>query len=60
MIPVVPRCILGSALAHCTKGGNEIERLKHFLRTFSRFEKLEIVFLAFLYFGLIVAVLRLM
>ena len=41
---------------------NEIERffrrLKGFRRIFSRFEKLDVVFLAFLYFALIVEALR--
>jgi transposase len=44
------------------KKRNEIERLfrrlKGFRRIFSRFEKLDIVFLAFLYFALIVEALR--
>ena len=42
---------------------NEIERLfrrlKGFRRIFSRFDKLDVVFLAFLYFALIVEALRL-
>jgi transposase len=41
---------------------NEIERLfrrlKGFRRIFSRFDKLDVVFLAFLYFALIVEALR--
>ena len=45
------------------KKRNEIERLfrrlKGFRRIFSRFEKLDVVFLAFLYFALIVEALRL-
>ena len=44
------------------KKRNEIERLfrrlKGFLRIFSRFEKLDVAFLAFLYFALIVEALR--
>jgi transposase len=44
------------------KKRNEIERLfrrlKGFRRVFSRFEKLDVVFLAFLYFPLIVEALR--
>jgi transposase len=44
------------------KKRNEIERLfrrlKGFRRIFSRFEKLDVVFLAFLYFALIVEALR--
>jgi transposase len=44
------------------KKRNEIERLfrrlKGFQRIFSRFEKLDVVFLAFLYFALIVEALR--
>jgi transposase len=45
------------------KKRNEIERLfrrlKGFRRIFSRFEKLDVVFVAFLYFALIVEALRL-
>jgi transposase len=45
------------------KKRNEIERLfrrlKGFRRIFSRFEKLDVVFLAFLYFALIIEALRL-
>ena len=45
------------------KKRNEIERLfrrlKGFRRIFSRFEKLDVLFLAFLYFALIVEALRL-
>jgi len=41
---------------------NEIERLfrrlKGFRRIFSRFDKLDLVFIAFIYFALIVAALR--
>lgn len=44
------------------KKRNEIERLfrrlKGFRRIFSRFEKLDVVFLGFLYFALIVEALR--
>ena len=44
------------------KRRNEIERLfrrlKSFRRIFSRFEKLDVVFLAFLYFALIIEALR--
>ena len=41
---------------------NEVERLfrrlKGFRRTFSRFDKLDLVFIAFIYFALIVEALR--
>ena len=44
------------------KKRNEIERLfrrlKGFRRTFSRFDKLDVVFMAFLHFALIVEALR--
>jgi transposase len=44
------------------KGRNEIERLfrrlKGFRRAFSRFDKLDVMFLAFIYFVLIVEALR--
>ena len=39
--------------------GDETRRLKGFRRIFSRFEKLDLVFLAFLCFALIVEALRL-
>ena len=46
-----------------TRNANEIERLfrrlKGFRRIFTRFEKLDLVFLAFLQFALIVEALRL-
>ena len=66
MIPVVPpkstESIPGSTTTPYKKR-NEIERLfrrlKGFRRIFSRFEKLDVVFLAFLSFALIVEALRL-
>ena len=40
------------------KKRNEIERLKGFRRIFSRFEKLDVLFLGFLNFALIIEALR--
>ena len=67
MIPVVPpksnRIELWEYDRALYKKRNEIERLfrrlKGFRRIFSRFEKLDLVFLAFLQFALIVEALRL-
>ena len=67
MIPVVPpksnRLDPWEYDCALYKKRNEIERLfrrlKGFRRIFSRFEKLDVVFLAFLYFALIVEALRL-
>ena len=67
MIPVVPpksnRIQPWEYNRALYKKRNEIERLfrrlKGFRRIFSRFEKLDVVFLAFLNFALIVEVLRL-
>jgi transposase len=54
--------IPGSTIAHSTKKRNEIERLfrrlKGFRRIFSRFEKLDVLFLGFLNFALIIEALR--
>jgi transposase len=66
MIPVVPpksnRLSPWEYNRALYKKRNEIERLfrrlKGFRRIFSRFEKLDVVFLAFLYFALIVEALR--
>jgi transposase len=66
MIPVVPpksnRLDPWEFDRELYKKRNEIERLfrrlKGFRRIFSRFEKLDVLFLAFLYFALIVEVLR--
>ena len=66
MIPVVPpkstRLDPWEYNRELYKKRNEIERLfrrlKGFRRIFSRFEKLDVVFLAFLYFALIVEALR--
>jgi transposase len=66
MIPVVPpKCTRLDPWEYnreLYKKRNEIERLfrrlKGFRRIFSRFEKLDVVFLAFLYFALIVEALR--
>lgn len=66
MIPVVPpksnRVDPWSYNRELYKKRNEIERLfrrlKGFRRIFSRFEKLDVVFLAFLNFALIVEALR--
>ena len=66
MIPVVPpksnRVDPWSYNRQLYKKRNEIERLfrrlKGFRRIFSRFEKLDVVFLAFLNFALIVEALR--
>lgn len=66
MIPVVPpksnRLNPWEYNRELYKKRNEIERLfrrlKGFRRIFSRFEKLDVVFLAFLYFALIVEALR--
>ena len=66
MIPVVPpksnRLNPWEYNRELYKKRNEIERLfrrlKGFRRIFSRFEKLDVIFLAFLYFALIVEALR--
>ena len=66
MIPVVPpksnRLDPWEYNRELYKKRNEIERLfrrlKGFRRIFSRFEKLDVVFLAFLYFALVVEALR--
>ena len=66
MIPVVPpksnRLDPWDYNRQLYKKRNEIERLfrrlKGFRRIFSRFDKLDVVFLAFLYFTLIVEALR--
>ena len=66
MIPVVPpksnRLDPWEYNRELYKKRNEIERLfrrlKGFRRIFSRFEKLDVVFLAFLYFALIIEALR--
>jgi transposase len=66
MIPVVPpksnRLDPWEFDRELYKKRNEIERLfrrlKGFRRIFSRFEKLDVLFLAFLYFALIVEALR--
>ena len=66
MIPVVPpkanRLVPWSYNRELYKKRNEIERLfrrlKGFRRIFSRFEKLDVVFLAFIHFALIVEALR--
>ena len=66
MIPVVPpksnRLDPWDYNRELYKKRNEIERLirrlKGFRRIFSRFEKLDVVFLAFLYFALIIEALR--
>jgi len=66
MVPVVPpksnRVDVWEYDRELYKKRNEIERLfrrlKGFRRIFSRFEKLDVVFLAFLYFALIVEALR--
>jgi transposase len=66
MIPVVPpksnRLDPWDYSRELYKKRNEIERLfrrlKGFRRIFSRFEKLDVVFLAFLHFALIVEALR--
>ncbi len=66
MIPVVPpksnRIHPWEYDRELYKKRNEIERLfrrlKGFRRIFSRFEKLDVLFLAFLYFALIVEALR--
>ena len=67
MIPVVPpksNRLTPWEYDHALyKKRNEVERLfrrlKGFRRIFSRFEKLDVVFLAFLHFALIVEALRL-
>jgi transposase len=67
MIPVVPpksnRITPWEYDRALYKKRNEVERLfrrlKGFRRIFSRFEKLDVVFLAFLHFALIVEALRL-
>ena len=67
MIPVVPpksnRLVPGNMIANSTRNANEVERLfrrlKGFRRIFSRFEKLDVVFLDFINFVLIVEALRL-
>jgi transposase len=67
MIPVVPpksnRLTPWEYDRALYKKRNEVERLfrriKGFRRIFSRFEKLDVVFLAFLHFALIVEALRL-
>ena len=67
MIPVVPpksnRLTPWEYDPALYKKRNEVERLfrrlKGFRRIFSRFEKLDVVFLAFLHFALIVEALRL-
>ena len=66
MIPVVPpkanRLVPWSYNRELYKKRNEIERLfrrlKGFRRIFSRFEKLDVVFLAFLHLALIVEALK--
>ena len=66
MIPIVPpkstRLNPWEYNRELYKKRNEIERLfrrlKGFRRIFSRFEKLDVVFLAFLYFALIIEALR--
>ena len=66
MVPVVPpKCNRVDPWAYdraLYKKRNEIERLfrrlKGFRRIFSRFEKLDILFLAFIHFALIVEALR--
>jgi transposase len=62
MIPVVPpksnRLNPWEYNRELYKKRNEVERLKGFRRIFSRFEKLDVVFLAFLNFALIVEALR--
>ena len=66
MVPVVPpksnRLNPWSYNEELYKKRNEIERLfrrlKGFRRIFSRFEKLDLVFLAFIHFALIVEALR--
>lgn len=66
MIPVVPpkstRLDPWEYNRELYKKRNEIERLfrrlKGFRRIFSRFEKLDVIFLAFLYFALVVEALR--
>jgi len=66
MVPVVPpksnRLDPWEYNHELYKKRNEIERLfrrlKGFRRIFSRFEKLDVVFLAFLHFALIVEALR--
>jgi transposase len=59
MIPVVPPWEYDRELY---KKRNQVERLfrrlKGFRRIFSRFEKLDVVFLAFIYFAFIVEALR--
>ena len=67
MIPVVPpksnRIEPWEYYRALYKKRNEIERLfrrlKGFRRIFSRFEKLDVIFLAFLHFALIIEALRL-
>jgi transposase len=67
MIPVVPpkcnRLRPWDYDRELYKKRNEIERLfrrlKGFRRIFSRFEKLDVVFLGFIYFALIIETLRL-
>lgn len=66
-IPVAPpksnRLQLWEYNSEMYKHGNEIERLfrrlKGFRRIFSRFEKLDVMFIGFIYFALIVEALRL-
>jgi len=66
MIPVVPpksnRCEPWDYDRELYKKRNQVERLfrrlKGFRRIFSRFEKLDVVFLAFIYFGFIIEALR--
>jgi len=66
MVPVVPpksnRLNPWSYNEELYKKRNEIERLfrrlKGFRRIFSRFEKLDVIFLAFIHFALIVEALR--
>jgi len=66
MIPVVPpkanRLVPWSYNRELYKKRNEIERLfrrlKGFRRIFSRFEKLDVVFLAFLHLALIVEAIK--
>lgn len=66
MIPIVPpksnRLDPWEYNRELYKKRNEIERLfrrlKGFRRIFSRFEKLDVIFLAFLYFALVVEALR--
>ena len=61
-LPKVIKLMLGKMIARCTERRNEIERLfrrlKGFRRIFSRFEKLDVMFIAFIHFALIVEAFR--